>query len=183
MKMWLVYRCDTFTAKDITNYCGVTVLKAGNFEQRAVHAYCKNSGILAKKTFNKNPTVRVAHIEGDASLYESMEFTAIMHDQTFNSLLVLSDEQVKALTEQYKRLYKVRLKEVLTQLEVAAIEAIDNDDPTFIVEVKPNMNTVMITASGLGKDDKLKGLANLADQVRADLAASTEVVIDVQFKQ
>mgnify|MGYP000001600614 FL=1 len=181
--MWLVYRCDTFTAKDIQNLANVDVIKAGNFEQRAIHAYCKNEGVMSQKTTNKNPTVRVAHLDGDLSIAETVEFTAIMHDQTFNTLLKLTDEQVTQLTAKYKELYKVRMKEVLTKLEKATIEAIDNDDPTFIVEIKPNMNTVMITASQLGSNSDLAGVANLADQVRKDLAEQTEVRIEVSFKE
>ena len=181
--MWLVYRCDTFTAKDIQNYGGVNVIKAGNFEQRAIHAYCKNSGVMSQKTINKNPTVRVAHIEGDLTIAETVEFTAIMHDQTFNTLLKLTDDQVQQLTAKYKELYKTRLKEVLENLEKATIAAIESDDPTFIVEIKPNMNTVMFTASQLGANSDLAGVANLADQVRKDLAEQTEVRIEVSFKE
>ena len=181
--MWLVYRCDVLSIRDIQNYCEVNVIKAGNFEQRAVHAYCKSMGLMKPKTENKNPTVRVIHIEGDESISSTMEFTAMMHDQSFNSLLVLSDEQVQMLTQKYKELYKARLKEALGAVEAAALIAIDNDDPTFLVDVKPNLNTVQLTAAGFKTSDKLQGLSNLTEKVREDLAQSLNITIEIDVKE
>lgn len=169
--MLVAYRCDSLTIKQLNELVGHENTSIGPFKQRAMFALLRAKDMNKAKEYTGNiKTIRlVEYIGATEDDIRALEFTAMIQDQTFNVLDMITDENAVLFTEAYKEAYKQDVDVLLHDLREEMHQAIADEDSCFTFTANHPGGSVSISANSLRRSELLERIARINDRVRDKL--------------
>lgn len=177
--MLVAYRCDSLSINDLKALMGYENTGISSFMQRAVYAHVKSVDLNKAKDYTGSvKTLRLVHFFGaDEDEIRSMEFTAMIQDQTFNVVHMVSDKDAAELCAIYVEMYKDEVSQILEKLETELFAAIDSSDSCLTINAVAATGSLTFQSNSMRQSDFLRDIAKINDRARERMSQKLSVSV------